>query len=72
MTIDKNMGVQPAFDASQSNIQAVLNRGKLREALRRIAYLRPAGDLNGIRLKDAQRLIEQIECIALDALGEGL
>jgi hypothetical protein len=43
-----------------------------REALRRIAFLRPAGDVYGIRLKDAQRLIETIERIALDALGEGL
>lgn len=45
---------------------------KLTEALRKIAFLRPSGDVNGVRLKDAQRLIEQIECIALDALGEGL
>lgn len=45
---------------------------ELIEALRRIAFLRPAGDVCGVKLKDAHLLIETMERIALDALGEGL
>jgi hypothetical protein len=49
-----------------------LREAQLVEALRSIAFLRRAGDVNSVKLKDAHRLIETMERIALDALGEGL
>ena len=81
-TVDHHKGARRDADACRS-IEAFARmrdalkqeraiKAELYKALRRIAFLRPAGDVNGTKLKDAHRLLETMERIALDALGEGL
>ena len=53
-------------------IQQTERARELADALRKIAFLRPAGAVSSLRLRYAQSLIERMERIALDALGEGL
>lgn len=65
-------GSKSKLDQFEADIRLMCEAPKYLEALRRIAFLRDAGDVGEVKLIVARELIEEMERIALDALGEGL
>lgn len=57
-----------AFVAAPPNLEGAEKRA--REALRTIAFMRPAGDVSRCPSSEARKLVERMERLAIDALRE--